>query len=167
MKKLFRILVIMMLVLIGVKANAQNGAVYFYNGTTWTTNYRDPGVTGVAGDTLLMRYKNKDSVLTKVVWTLENPNTAKETPIDTAISCYGVIQPLNLAITYHVYNLAGDQVSFAMIGAKFIPSDLTIGKTGGKSTIEKLSLKNFNIKINSPTGGYKAYCDSVYWYRSQ
>jgi hypothetical protein len=168
MKKIFKNLVILAVIVItsltlNVKNSQAQGKVWFFNGTSWVDKYKNPTIAGVAGDTVKFGYKDAVGNFQKVIWTAEDPNTAVQTTIDTSTTIKVAIQPLMLGFTYYVYDTTGlIQLCQTTVGAKFIPSAVTLSSS--KSLTQTLSLSNFNIKINSPTGGYKAHCDSIYWY---
>jgi len=173
------ILIIMMVALCGA-ANAQN--VYYYCGEKWMNGYTDTisshwvtnyyqatSISGIAGDTILMGYKNSSGTFLKVIWVESNPYTFVETNIDTSkflsVMIYSDTQ--NPWTYYAKDTMSGSNLVGGSGGTapKFVPSDVVLSdSTSNKSTSILLKLSDFNITVSSPNGGFKAYCDSVYWY---
>ena len=163
-------LLITMITMFCGTVNAQGGFFFSTNGTVWFNQYKNPNIAGVAGDTIMMAFKMNvnDSDFSKVI--CANTTNAITVYLDT-VKIIKVIVPDTLTDTdYTVYDSAGFNIAginMVMIYPKFIPSNLVLSDSSeNKSTLKVLTIKDFNIVVNHPAGGYNAYYDSIRWYRN-
>ena len=164
MKKLFLLFaLILTFVCSNVKAQTTPNGIYYFNGTTWVSDFRDPSILAKAGDTILMEAIVNDTVR-KSIWTA-NYSTIDTTKIlkyvfDTTITNAKAINVFDTTST--PYNKVYSQ----MVYAKFSTPNYVFKMNNEKSTEVKLTLSDFNIKINTQVWQSTVTIDTIFWYNN-
>ena len=171
-----KLFIFSMLMIIGMgNVMGQTYSVCFYAGENWHNGYtdisstnwisdpRNPKLSMIAGDTILVGCK-ENSDFTIVNWYTDlGVFVAQDSIIEF------ILQPdFSFPVVLQWTDLFGNSIgNGATFWTKFIPSPIIVDTTGYKSSNETLSLTDFNVGINtSLPGAGDAYCDSIIWFKN-
>lgn len=138
-------------------------------------NYKHPSISAIGGDTIFARIVDTSGNFDTVdCWIIDNYNTPGTYDTIYSDTVFYILPSdiiYGVCITAYKESEYGILTEFetVLIYPKFLPPVLNLATAPpalkAMNTSDTLTLSDFDIVVNTSSGGCSAYCDSVYWYR--